>query len=303
MNLSLTTSRAAAAFRGLRSVAVILCGASALLSMSGCRGDRDGDPPREFFPDLDDQLKWKPQSQSEFFADSRTMRPKVSNTVAFGVTSFVPQQENEWSAPYAKKREQLLREGSALYQGYGSDGKEVNTIPVPVTMDLLQTGQTKYNIFCAVCHGYYGDGKGQVGLQWATPVANFHDEKYKKADPKVPGGVLHLDGHLFRVGMLGLYDATGAQKMPGYAHALSAEEGWAVVAYIRALQASREGTVSQVPESQRVVLEKARAAAIAAQEAAAAASAPASTPAPVTAPTTAPAPTPAPQPANNGGAK
>lgn len=301
MNPSLTTSRAAAALCGIRSVAVILCGVSALLSISGCRGDRDGDPPREFFPDLDDQLKWRPQGQSEFFADNRSMRPKVSNTVAFGVTSFVPSEENEWSAPYAKKREQFLREGSAVYQGYGSDGREVSTIPVPVTMALLQQGQAKFNIYCAVCHGYYGDGKGQVGLQWATPVANFHDEKYKKADPTLPDSVIHLDGHMFRVAMLGLYDPTGAQKMPGYAHALSAEDGWAVVAYIRSLQASREGTMSEVPESQRSVLEKARAAAIAAQDAAAAAAAPAQTATPAPAPT--PAPRPAPQPDLNGGAK
>ena len=36
--------------------------------LSGCRGDRSDKPPRQFFPDLDDSPKFKPQTKSEFFA-------------------------------------------------------------------------------------------------------------------------------------------------------------------------------------------------------------------------------------------
>jgi mono/diheme cytochrome c family protein len=235
--------------------------AGACGTLAGCRGDRDDAPPRQFFPDLDDQLKWKPQSGSEFFSDGRTMRHQVQGAVAFGRTSFDPASSGEaWAAPYAAAREDLERSDPAVYQGLDRDGKAVKSIPVPVTMEMVQLGQQKFNIYCSVCHGYLGDGKGQVGLQWATPVANFHDAKYKKPDPATPGGGdLWTDGHIFRTGMFGLYDVSGNQKMPGYAHALSARDGWAVVAYIRSLQASREGMINDVPEGDRPALEKSRA--------------------------------------------
>jgi hypothetical protein len=46
--------------------------------------------------------------------------------------------------------------------------------------------------------------------------------------------------------------------MPGYAHALDARDSWAVVAHIRALQATRLGSIEDVPEAQRPALEAQR---------------------------------------------
>jgi len=236
------------------------CGIALLAGLftTGCRGDREDAPPRQFFPDLDDQLKWKPQTGSEFFADGRTMRPAVPGAVAFGRTSFVPAATGpDWNATYVKEREQLLRNDPEIYEGRQTTGKLVVKIPVPVSMGMIQTGQQKYNIYCASCHGYLGDGLGQVGLQWATPVANFHDVKYQ--EKAADNGEKWTDGHLFRTGMFGYYDEQQNQKMPGYAHALSAEDAWSVVAYIRALQASRANSLDAVPADQRPALDKLRA--------------------------------------------
>src|SRR5690606_25558390 len=61
-----------------------LAGLAAVLGAGGCRGERSDHPPRQFFPDMDDQQRWNPQSQSPFFADGRTMRPRVEGAVAFG---------------------------------------------------------------------------------------------------------------------------------------------------------------------------------------------------------------------------
>jgi hypothetical protein len=266
--------------------AVLAAGMAA--GLGGCRGDREDQPPRQFFPDLDDQLKWKPQAQSEFFSDGRTMRQQVPGAVAFGATSFAPNQmDADWAKVYADKRQDLLRADAAVYQGLDANGKAVTRIPLDVDASLLEVGHKKYNIYCSVCHGYLGDGLGQVGQQWATPVANFHEAKFKVPDPKNPGD-LWTDGHIFRTGMFGLYDASGAQKMPGYSHALSARDCWGIVAYIRALQTSREATMNDVPEAARAELEKSKAAAIEAAERAAAASAPAPA-APAAVPAKAPA--------------
>jgi mono/diheme cytochrome c family protein len=223
------------------------CGAAALLgAMGGCRGDREDAPPRQFFPDLDDQPKWKPQEKSEFFPDGRTMRKPVAGTVAFGRKDFVVDPgAAPWASTFMRDRDDLLKEDTSLYLGLKDDGKEyVETIPIKVDMDLLKLGQKKFNIYCSVCHGYTGDGQGMVGSYFAVKPANFHDPKYITPDPTTPDP-LTRDGYVFHVAR------EGVRSMPGYAHALTERETWAVVSYLRALQQSQMGTIQDVPEAQR----------------------------------------------------
>jgi mono/diheme cytochrome c family protein len=241
MNTTHTTTR----------LVLAACGVLAVVGgMTGCRGDRDDAPPRQFFPDMDDQPKWKPQDKSEFFTDGRTMRKPVAGTVPFGRNEFVVDADKQpWAAEFMEQRDDLLKDNKALYEGVKADGKEyVETIPVPVTMELLKHGQKKFNIYCSVCHGYMGDGKGMVGEYFTVKPANFHDPKFRIPDPTTPDP-LTRDGYVFHVAR------EGVRSMPGYAHALTERDTWAVVAYIRALQASQLGTLADVPESQRSKVE------------------------------------------------
>jgi mono/diheme cytochrome c family protein len=229
-----------------RRTLMLALAAAAAFCAPGCQGDRDGDPPRQFFPDMDDQPKWKPQDKSGFFADGRTMRPPVAGTVPFGRASFVP-EDQPWAERFAQQREDLLKADPVFV--HGMDGSSyVTTIPIEVTEELMKLGQSRYNIYCAVCHGYTGDGNGLVGAQFTVRPANFHDSKYKVPDPSSPDP-LSADGYIYSV------IRNGVRSMPPYAHALSERESWAVVAYVRALQASQEGTIDQVPESQRQRIE------------------------------------------------
>lgn len=265
--------------------------AAVATGVSGCRGDRSSKPPRQFFPDLDDQLKWRPQSQTPFFKDGRSQREPVgeynpelfayeSKTVAFGRSAMAPvdpsKPGNEWAKPFVQQRADLLKDSDAFYEGRDSDGTFLAKMPVEVTAELIKRGRERYGIYCAVCHGYSGDGKGMVGAQWAAPLPNYHDDKYKKPDPKDAKVELWKDGYIFHVARYGVITGTPAQqKMPGYAHALSTQDTWAVVAYIRALQESRSGVIGDVPEGERQKLEAGRAAAIQAQQPPAAPAAPA----------------------------
>lgn len=259
------------------SVAVL-----ALAALPGCRGDREDKPPRQFFPDLDDQPKWKSQSQSDFFADGRTMRPTVPGTVAFSRVG--PISEDDWAEPWQIERQELLRDDPLLFEGTIADGTYANMMPVEVTADLIKRGEERFNIFCAACHGYTGDGKGMVGQQWSYPLPNFHDPKY--IDTTINQG---KDGYMFHVIRYGIAGANPgeANKMPGYAHAVNVQDAWAVVAYIRTLQASYSGSLADVPEARRQELERSRP------------SAPATPPAtpPITAPATMPTSEPAAAPA------
>src|SRR5262245_2019454 len=122
------------------------------MSALGCQGDREDKPPRQFFPDLDDQQKWKPQEQSGFYADGRTMRRPVAGTVAFGRDPLVVDPAKDpWGAHFMEERGDLLREDKALYEGLAEDGKTyLDKIPIPVTMELVKRGQNRFSIYCSV---------------------------------------------------------------------------------------------------------------------------------------------------------
>lgn len=237
------TSRAA----GHAATAAALIGLSAAL-LTGCRGDREDKPPRQFFPDMDDSPKWKAQSETEFFPDQRTMRPPVEGAVAYGRWGYNTPEllADEALAEQVLDRADLLAEDDAFYRGRGPDGRYITTIPTDVTPELIARGRERFNIYCAVCHGYTGSGDGMVGQRWTgLTVANFHDPKY--TDPNEPDQK-SADGYLFNVALDGIIDPnTGAIRMPPYRHALSERDAWAIVAYIRVLQESVP--LEQVPDA------------------------------------------------------
>jgi mono/diheme cytochrome c family protein len=260
--------------------ALALC-ALAVWALPGCRGDRSDEPPRQFFPDMDDSPKWRPQTQTDFFGDGRSMRPEVPGTVPFGrwgfsTAEFVGSGQAGFDAVF--DRADLLKEDDAFYRGYTAitpEGKFRYATKIPIAVDaaLLKRGQERYTIYCAVCHGFQGRAEGMVGQRWTgLSVANLHDPKYTAANE--PDGK-NTDGFLFFTAMHGVPGPEGvpmpgddeatkvrkiaANKMPPYSHALSERDAWAIVAYIRALQVSQGGSLADVPSERRPALEEERA--------------------------------------------
>lgn len=226
------------------SVVAVVAG---VMVLPGCRGDRTDKPPRQLLPDMEDSPKWKPQSKSEFFADGRTMRPPVPGTVAFGRVDFDPEayRASGWARLWLDQRADLLKADDAFYRGVDADGEFLDRAPVAITRELLARGRERFNIYCSACHGYGGDGQGLVGQRWAIPVANFHDPKYQDVQQRTG-----KDGYLFHVIRNGVGEP-GALTMPSYAHAISERDAWAIVAYVRALQASRRMDLEALPAEVR----------------------------------------------------
>ena len=194
-------------------VLALLCVAT--VSIFGIRGTRSTKPPLEVFPDMDRQAKYKAQAASPFFADGRADRPLPAGVVARGD----------------------LREDTHLHTGKNADGTFAAGYPEGVTLDaqFLARGADRYAIYCTVCHGAIGDGNGitkQYGMG-ATP--SYHDDRLRKV----------AEGELFNV------ITNGKGNMLSYADKLAAEDRWAVVAYVRALQRAQTGTVKDVPASHK----------------------------------------------------
>jgi mono/diheme cytochrome c family protein len=175
--------------------------------------------------DMYDQPKLQTYEPSSFFADGRASRPNVAGAVAVGQA-----QTDEY-----------------FYTGL-VDGAVGSELPVELTRELLERGQSQYNIWCAVCHGEAGFGQSVIAQRGGIVPANFHQQRLRDAEI----------GYLFNVMTVGFYrgdpEAGGYQSMYSYASRISAEDRWAIAAYIRALQLSQNATTDDVPPSERGTL-------------------------------------------------
>lgn len=265
--------------RSRRGCALLLLVLSALV---GCRGERSDNRPRQFFPDLDDQPKYKAQSSSTFFADGRSMRDPVAGTVPFGAKAFVEEFDGvDFSkrGGYLKADERVFTGKETVLDAEGAPVKDetgavrsmyVERTPVEEILGVKRTdsefesaygqfiamGEKKFNIYCVVCHGPIGDGKGAVGTRWSYPLPTWHAEQYQR------GGEKGSDGQFFftiRNGVPNVGESVPYPlKMPSYANKVSEHESWAIVEYIRALQKQQGTPLQSVPERERNELEKRR---------------------------------------------
>lgn len=162
---------------------------------------------------MHDEPKFIPQRGTSFFADGRSVRPQVENTVARG----------------------QLHADSYLTTGM-VDGKEGNVMPFPVTMDVMERGQERFNIYCTPCHSRVGNGKGMIVQRGYSQAGDFH----------IPHTEYTTLGHLFQV------ITNGYGSMPDYAAQVTPADRWAIVAYIRALQLSQHATQADVPAGEHV---------------------------------------------------
>jgi hypothetical protein len=135
----------------------------------------------------------------------------------------------------------FLREDRAYYTGVGPDGKFVTELPIKVTKELLLRGQERYNIFCSPCHGRTGDGLGMIVQRGFKRPPSFHIERLRNE----------------RIGYFFDVDTNGFGKMSGYASQVPVPDRWAIAAYVRTLQLSRDVPVQLLSDHDRLELEKA----------------------------------------------
>jgi mono/diheme cytochrome c family protein len=239
------------------------------------------EPKIHLIQDMDFQPKFKAQRENPFFADNRANRPQVAGTVPRGfledndplyrglpadspalpvvMTSF--QSDGAAAAPAgaadgaqpadgakpADGAQPAAAAGAADGAGTPAPGTPpdpldslpwITEFPIPVTAETMARGQERYNIYCAQCHGLGGDGDGLVTLRalaleqgtWVRPVSYHNGPLRNQA-----------------VGRLFHSITNGVRKMPAMGDLISAEDRWAILLYVRALQRSRNGTLSDVP--------------------------------------------------------
>jgi hypothetical protein len=166
--------------------------------------------------DMQDQPRYKPLRASRFFPDSRSARPIPRGTIAADE----------------------LNDTDVVHTGL-ENGTFTSNFPMKISRPMLQRGQERYNIFCTPCHGFLGDGNGMIARRGFKWPADLHSDRLRNAPP----------GYLFQV------VSNGYGAMPAYRDQISPQDRWNILAYVRALQLSRNATLADVPAEARTNLE------------------------------------------------
>jgi len=157
---------------------------------------------------MSDQPRYKTYHESDFFPDGSSARPLPEGVV-----------------PLERNRGELLTKGTV-------DNKESQSFPFPITLQVLERGQQRFDIFCTPCHDHLGTGEGMAVLRgFRRPPPSFHVDRLRTAAP----------GYFFDV------ITNGFGAMPSYAFQIPAQDRWAIIAYVKALQLSRSAGTADVP--------------------------------------------------------
>ncbi len=194
----------------MKLAAIAICIFSVALA-AGCRYD------------MQDQPRYKPYKESDFFGDGKAMQKAPDGTVPRGQL-----QENKAlytgkkadADPNAVVESTTDAKGNTIVTSFPND---ITELPIPLTKELLDRGEQRYRVFCIVCHGPVGKGDGMVVRRGYPQPTTYHDDRLRNAPV----------GHFFDV------ISNGWGKMNGYSSQIPVADRWAIVAYVRALQASQ----------------------------------------------------------------
>ena len=183
----------------------MLAALAALVICAGCRLDMHTQP------------RYNPYDPTDFFGDGQSARLPVAGTIPRGEMTLGPAE--------------LLNTGKV-------NGQPSEAFPYPVTKEIVERGRERYDVFCAPCHGFAGDGDGMIVQRGFRHPPSIHDDRLRTAPA----------GHFFEV------ITNGFGVMFPYGYRVPPRDRWAIIAYIRALQLSRQTPLEDVPEAERAKL-------------------------------------------------
>ncbi len=167
--------------------------------------------------DMDNQHYFQAQHENDFFPDGRAMRTPVAGTVARGD----------------------LRTDDPFYRGrVQGDTTFVTEFPVQVDSTLMARGRERFEIYCTPCHGLSGNGNGMVNIRAAALAEGTWTPP---TDLRSKNVVERPVGHIYNT------ITNGIRNMPSYKDQIKPRDRWAIVAYVRALQLSRNASRDDLP--------------------------------------------------------
>lgn len=160
-------------------------------------------PNYQYFPDMYFPVSYEAFGEYDVFVNEKSARLPVEGTISRG---WKPYDFEDSVEGFQMAKAQLKN-------------------PLPYSEEHLASGQQLYTIYCAVCHGDKGDGKGiLVDREKILGVPSYADI-----------GRAITEGSTYHVMYYGL------NTMGSYASQTSIEERWEIDHYVMKLKAALEG--------------------------------------------------------------
>ncbi|TRO64245.1 c-type cytochrome [Christiangramia sabulilitoris] len=171
------------------------------LAVVSCQDKED--PNYQYMPDMYESVGYETYGEYEVFQNGQEAKLPVEETVPRGWLPYEYQDTPQGAA----------------------DAKANLKNPLAYTMDNHAEGKQLYTIYCAVCHGDKGDGKGiLVEREKILGVPSYDD-----------AGRAITEGSVYHVMYYGI------NNMGSYASQTSTEERWQIDHYVMSLKDKLEG--------------------------------------------------------------
>lgn len=171
-----------------------------LVSLVGCQ--KNSRPNYDFMPNMYESVAYETYQESDAFANGIQAQIPPEGAIPRGFTPFDIENTTE---------------------GY-NEAKANLKNPLDSTQIDFVRGKVLYDIYCGICHGTKGDGKGKlVQREKILGIPSYSDV-----------GRAINDGSTYHT----IY--YGKNSMGSYANQLNYEERWQVVSYVMKLKADLE---------------------------------------------------------------
>lgn len=187
--------------RNMKNIALV---ALATLALVSCK--QEDERAGQYFPNMyvsEGYETYQAVYDTEVFENNMQAQLPVEGTISRGLLVY-EYEDNE--------------------EGYQA-AKAGLSNPIPATQGNLAKGEEYYTIYCAVCHGDKGDGKGVLALREKILGVPAYNDAGRAI---TPGSTYHVVYH-------------GRNSMGSYAAQISEVERWQVTHYVMALKADLDG--------------------------------------------------------------
>ena len=206
-----------------------------------------------------EQPAYRPLEECAFFADGRSARSLPAGVVPRGPLQVAEPLHSGLSSRAASPAAAVALLGLggtvplALPAAIAIASQPLATqeyssaMPFPLTEEVLHRGQERFEIFCAVCHGFDGKGNGKIVQRGYTPPPNYVTDLSRGFQHR--GIRIRLRdvpiGYFFEI------ISKGYGAMPDHESQVPPQDRWAIAAYVRALQISQHLRLADLPEEER----------------------------------------------------